>query len=100
MAEVGLGRTDRNELDDAVKVGANCVRLLGNTHVVTSNVIGRPLYLERWSQFLQYTKTLPIMGLPLREATVPTGVIPNSRMRKIFSAAGLTFSPNTTMSLV
>jgi hypothetical protein len=45
------------ELDDAITLGANCVRLIGNTNVVTSNAISTAVYLERWSQFLDYTKS-------------------------------------------
>jgi hypothetical protein len=54
----------KNELDDAAAVGANCVRLFGNTHVVTSNVITRAEYLLRWSQFLSYSKSLGLWVYP------------------------------------
>lgn len=54
----------RNELDDAVAVGANCVRLIGNTHAVTSNVISRDLYLSRWQQFLDHCSGAGLLVYP------------------------------------
>lgn len=54
----------RNELDDAAMLGANCVRLLGNTHVVTSGVISERVYLARWSQLLDYAKSRGLWVYP------------------------------------
>lgn len=54
----------RNELDDAVSLGANCVRLIGNTHVVTSNVINLDTYLSRWQQFLDYCTAVGLKIYP------------------------------------
>jgi hypothetical protein len=54
----------KNELDDALAAGANCVRLIGNTHVVTADVISKDDYLHRWSQFLAYTKSLGLWVYP------------------------------------
>lgn len=54
----------QRELDDATAVGANCVRLIGNTHVVTSGLISLVEYLEHWSQFLDYAKMAGLWVYP------------------------------------
>ena len=54
----------KNELDDAASAGANCVRLVGNTHAVTSAAISIGDYLHRWSQFLAYTKSIGLWVYP------------------------------------
>jgi hypothetical protein len=54
----------KNELDDAAAAGANCVRLIGNTDVVTSGAITKAAYLQRWSQFLDYTKSRGLWVYP------------------------------------
>jgi hypothetical protein len=52
------------ELDDAVELGASGIRLIGNTHVVTSNIITRDTYLRQWTQFLEYTKSIGLRVYP------------------------------------
>jgi hypothetical protein len=54
----------KNEMEDAVRIGANCVRLIGNTHVITNSVITEDQYLERWSQFLDYADDLGLWVYP------------------------------------
>jgi hypothetical protein len=54
----------KNELDDAVTVGANCVGLIGNTHVVTSDTVPMARYLQQWTQFLDYTKNCGLWVYP------------------------------------
>lgn len=54
----------KNEIDDALAVGANCVRLMGNTHVLTSSAITKDEYLGRWSQFLHYAQSRGLWVYP------------------------------------
>jgi hypothetical protein len=51
------------QLDDAATI-ANCVRTIGNTHVVTSGNISQATYLARWTQFLDYTVTKGLYVYP------------------------------------
>jgi hypothetical protein len=54
----------KDEVDDAVSVGANCLRLIGNTHVVTSGALTEEVYLQRWTQFLDYAKSRGLWVYP------------------------------------
>lgn len=51
------------QIDDAATV-ANCVRMFGNTHVVTSGNISLSTYLERWQQFFDYCVTKNLYVYP------------------------------------
>jgi len=42
-------------VDDARSIGANSIRIVGNTLVVTSGMISLEDYLNRWRQLLDYT---------------------------------------------
>lgn len=54
----------KGQIDDAHTLGANCIRLIGNTDVVTSGAITTATYLQRWTQFLDYTKSLGFWVYP------------------------------------
>lgn len=60
------------QLDDAATVG-NCVRIMGNMHVVTSGNIPLSTYLARWKQFLDYCVTKGLYVYPCGGEFYPWG---------------------------
>lgn len=51
-------------IDDARSVGANSFRTIGNTLVITSGMISRQEYLDRWRQLLDYTASQGMYFFP------------------------------------
>lgn len=74
----------KNEIDDAVALGANCIRLFGNTHVLSSNEITHDLYFDRWHQFLDYTKSSGILAYPCGGDLSHWGNTPLSEAKDIY----------------
>lgn len=54
----------KSQVDDAVALGANSVRLIGCIPVVTTGLITRTTYLNQWTQFLDYCQGLGLSVLP------------------------------------
>ena len=51
-------------IDDARSIGANSIRAIGNTLVVTSGMISADEYLTRWRQLLDYTASHGMYAYP------------------------------------
>jgi hypothetical protein len=51
-------------IDDARSIGANSIRTIGNTLVVTSGMISADEYLNRWRQLLDYTASQGMYFFP------------------------------------
>jgi hypothetical protein len=52
------------QIDNAVALGANCVRLIGVIPDVCNGNLSQATYLARWQQFLDYTVSLGIYAYP------------------------------------
>jgi len=55
LANLGLDTWIKPIIDDAKSIGANSIRTIGNTLVITSGMIRADEYLNRWRQLLDYT---------------------------------------------
>ncbi|KAA0023853.1 cellulase family glycosylhydrolase [Antrihabitans cavernicola] len=51
-------------VDDSKSAGANAIRLIGNTHVVTSGMITQQQYMDRWKQLLDYATEQDLYVFP------------------------------------